>query len=97
MSKWYDAAADEVLSQLKTNQYTGLRQREAKKRLAKGGRNYIYPVPKGHFREYLLHMLTDFTSVLLLICAGLCLVFERNLSAIVIALTLLLSYGFLAR
>ncbi|MCI8331727.1 MAG: cation-transporting P-type ATPase [Clostridiales bacterium] len=96
MSKWYHAAIDEVLSMLKSNQYAGLKKKDAKKRLTRDGKNNIYPVPKGYFREYLLHMLTDFTSVLLLVAAVLCIVFEQNRSAVVIAVTILIGYSFCA-
>ncbi|MCI8589472.1 MAG: cation-transporting P-type ATPase [Clostridiales bacterium] len=96
MNKWYNAAIGEVLSMLKSNQYAGLKKKDAKKRLTRDGKNNIYPVPKGYFREYLLHMLTDFTSVLLLIAAVLCIVLEHNRSAVVMAVTILISYSFCA-
>ncbi len=96
MKKWYDASRDSVLFELQSNANTGLSRDEAKKRLRKNGINRIYPVPKGHFREYLLHILTDFTSIILMISAIVCVIFRHDVSAFVIALTVFVSYALCA-
>ena len=96
MEKWYEGSADEVLGKLQSNANTGLTRADAKKRLRKNGYNSVYPVPKGRFREYLLHILTDFTSIFLMISAVVCVIFRHDLSAVVIALTVFLSYALCA-
>ena len=95
MSNFYDVSREEVLGELKTNGYTGLSRKEAAKRL-RTGKNNIYPAPHGKFREYLIHMLTDYTSVLLMIASLVCLAFRRDTASAVIAITITVSYAFCA-
>ncbi len=92
MSKYYDASADQVIEEVKSNRFAGLTRRKAKARLKRDGKNIVFPTPQGFFREYLFHMLTDFTSVLLLLTALICLIFRHDFSAVVIAGTIVFSY-----
>ncbi len=92
MSKFYDVTVDEVLSEVKSDRYNGISKKQVKVRQRHGGKNKIYPVPKGFFREYLLHILTDYTSVLLLFAALVWVVFKHDTSAYVIAGTIVFSY-----
>ncbi len=92
MSKFYDVTVDEVLSEVNSDRYNGISKKQVKARQRKSGKNRIYPIPKGFFREYLLHIMTDYTSVMLLIAAFVCVVFNRDRSAYVIAGTIVFSY-----
>lgn len=92
MSKFYDVTVDEVLSEVNSDRYNGISKKQVKARQRKSGKNRIYPVSKGFFSEYLLHILTDYTSVLLLLAAFVCVVFNRDRSAYVISGTIVFSY-----
>ncbi|MBQ8697343.1 MAG: cation-transporting P-type ATPase [Clostridia bacterium] len=92
MSKFYDVTVDEVLSEVQSDRYNGITKKQVKERQKQGGKNIIYPVPKGFFREYLRHILTDYTSVMLLVAAAVCVIFNHDSSAFVVAGTILFSY-----
>lgn len=96
MSKYYDATVDEVVTELETDRYNGLGKAKVKAALKRDGKNIVYPIPKGFFREYLLHMLTDYTSVLLLISAFVCLLFRHDTTAVVVVAAIVLSYSLCA-
>lgn len=91
--KWYDKTVEQIETKLKTNTAKGLPQRVAFKRKSRVGANIIYPIPKGSFRSYIKHIVTDFTSILLIITAIIAAVFENNISSAVIICILLLNYG----
>ena len=90
---WYDKTVEQIEQKLKTSTAKGLHQREAFKRKRKVGANIIYPIPKGSFYSYLKHIVTDFTSILLILTAIIAAVFENNVSSAVIIGILLLNYG----
>ena len=92
MSKFYDVTVDEVLSEVQSDRYNGISKKQVKSIQRQRGKNNIYPVPKSFFREYLLHILTDYTSVMLLLTALVCVVFKHDASAYVIAGTIVFSY-----
>ncbi|MBR4292262.1 MAG: hypothetical protein IKT54_01440, partial [Clostridia bacterium] len=89
--KWYDISPALLTERLKTNLSGGLSKAEAEKRFRKYGANSIYPIPKGPFKMYLHHLLTDFTSVLLLITAILAAIFERYVGSVVMICLLALN------
>jgi magnesium-transporting ATPase (P-type) len=79
--KWYDFTPEQAEQKLNTSLYSGLSKKTAAGRLRRHGGNVIFPVPNGPFYLYLKHMLTDFTSILLVITALTALLFEQNVSA----------------
>jgi len=89
--KWYDISPALLTERLKTNLSGGLSKAEAEKRFRKYGANSIYPIPKGPFKMYLHHLLTDFTSALLLITAVLAAIFERYVGSVVMICLLFLN------
>ncbi|MDD4772039.1 MAG: cation-transporting P-type ATPase [Eubacteriales bacterium] len=82
--KWYDYTPEQTESKLKSSLYSGLTRKNAASRLRQHGSNIIYPVSHGPFYVYLKHILTDFTSILLVITALLAMLFEQNISAAVL-------------
>lgn len=82
--KWYDCTPEQAESKLGTSLYSGLSKKTAAGRLRRHGGNVIFPVPKGPFYVYLKHILTDFTSILLIITALTALLFEQNVSAAIL-------------
>lgn len=91
--KWYDKTVEQIESKLNTSTGRGLSQKTAFKRKRHFGANIIYPIPKGSFRSYLKHIVTDFTSILLIITAIIAAVFETNINSAVIIGILILNYG----
>ena len=91
--KWYGYTVEQLEQKLKTSTAKGLHQRTALLRKRKYGANVIYPIPKGSFYSYLKHIVTDFTSILLILTAIIAAVFENSISSAVIIGILLLNYG----
>lgn len=91
--KWYDQTIEQTEQKLKTNIKKGLSQKVAFKRLKKFGSNIIFPIPKGSFYSYIKHIVTDFTSILLIITAIIAAVFEQSISAAVMIGILILNYS----
>jgi Cation transport ATPase len=91
--RWYDKTVEQLEDRFKTSIRKGLNQKVAFKRKRHFGPNLIYPIPRGSFRSYLKHIVTDFTSILLIITAIIAAVFENNLSSAVIIGILILNYG----
>ncbi len=90
--RWYDSSPDQLARRFGTSLTAGLTRKEALRRIRKGGSGNIYPVPKGNFRNYLRNMLTDFTSILLLLAALLAWYFNADTSALVILGILALNF-----
>lgn len=82
--KWYDITPEQTEQKLNTSIYSGLSKKTAAGRLRRHGGNVIFPVPKGPFYLYLKHILTDFTSILLVITSLMALLFEQNVSAAIL-------------
>lgn len=91
--KWYDKTVEQIEQKLNTSTGRGLHHRVAFKRKRHFGANLIYPIPKGSFRSYLKHIVTDLTSILLIITAIIAAVFENNVSSAVIIGILMVNYG----
>ena len=91
--KWYDKTVEQIEEKLNTNVRKGLNQKIAFKRKRHFGPNLIYPIPRGSFKSYLKHIVTDFTSILLIITAVIAAVFENSVSSAVIIGILILNYG----
>ncbi|MFA6948004.1 MAG: cation transporting ATPase C-terminal domain-containing protein [Eubacteriales bacterium] len=89
--RWYDKTAEQVCERLGVNPASGLTRKGAASRLKKAGLNSIYPIPKGDFKTYLSHILTDFTSILLIVTAGISAVLEHNMQAAMMIIVLLVN------
>lgn len=75
--KWYDKSVKQTETWLKTDSSRGLDREEVIKRRKIDGSNDIYPTQKKSFLNYLRHLLTDYTSVLLLITLLISAVFDE--------------------
>ena len=91
--KWYDKTPKQAADALGVDPKTGLPQKTALSRLKRHGSNVIYPIPKGAFRTYLGHVMTDFTSILLLITSAIYAALENSAQAMVMIAVLLLNYA----
>ena len=89
--RWYDSTPQQLENKLGSDLRFGLSQKNAVKRLRRRGENQIFPLPKGPFRLYIKHVLTDFTSILLIFTALLSAVYEQSTSAVVIVVLLLMN------
>ncbi len=91
--RWYDKNINQIESKLNTSIYGGLSKREASSRLKKQGENRIYPLRKEAFKSYLKQLLTDFTSILLIITAIIAALFEHSVISAVIIAMIVLNYA----
>lgn len=90
---WYNLSVAQTEKELNTSQTDGLTKRETARRLAKYRKNRIFPLPTGTFSSYLRQVLSDFTSLLLLLTALLSLLFGQKVNAGVILALLAVHYG----
>lgn len=81
-----------MIEHLNTDMANGLTRKAASARGMRYGNNVIYPIPKKSFHTYLAHIITDFTSVLLIASAVIAVIFEQGTSAAVIGATLVINY-----
>ncbi|MCR5264459.1 MAG: hypothetical protein K6D94_11325, partial [Clostridiales bacterium] len=91
--KWYDHTPQQIAERLGTDMSAGLSRAEADSRLKKNGGNIIYPVPKGAFRAYLGHVMTDSMSILLLVTAAIQAVLENSAAAVALIVCLAINYA----
>lgn len=89
--RWYDQTVKQLETKFHINAAAGMSRKAASRALRKKGTNTIFPVPQGSFRTYLRQMLTDFTSILLVITALLSAIFEHESAAVAIIVVLLLN------
>ncbi len=90
--KWYDKSVRQTEIWLKTDSSCGLNREEVLKRRRLDGENDVYPVPKKSFFTYLKHLLTDYTSLLMLVTLLIAAVFEETENLFVMLLILLTYY-----
>lgn len=90
--KWYDHTPQQIAERLGTDMSGGLSRAEADSRLKKNGGNIIYPVPKGAFRAYLGHVMTDSMSILLLLTAVIQAALEHSAAAVALIVCLAVNY-----
>lgn len=90
--KWYDHSPQQIAERLGTDISGGLSRAEADSRLKQSGGNIIYPVPKGAFRAYLGHVMTDSMSILLLITAAIQAALEHSAAAVALIICLIINY-----
>ena len=70
-TRWYDQTPESLAEQFNTDLSMGLSKKEAASRLKSYGKNEIFPVSRQPFKNYLLHILTDFMALLYIISAAL--------------------------
>ena len=91
--RWYDKSVEQTAERLKTDINSGLTREAVKSRRRRVGKNEIFSVPRTSFKTYLRQMLTDFTSVLLLLTVIVASFFERKVSMAAIAVMLVIYYA----
>lgn len=89
--RWYDLTVKQLETKFHMSTATGMSRKAAARALRKQTTNTVFPIPSGSFRSYLRQILTDLTSILLVITALLSAVFEHDKTAIAIIVVLLLN------
>ena len=90
--KWYDKSIKQTEIWLKTDSSKGLSRGEVQNRLKLDGENDIYPSLKKPFIKYLKHLLTDYTSILMVVTLLIAAVFEETENLLVMLLILFTYY-----
>ncbi|MBE6636372.1 MAG: cation-transporting P-type ATPase [Ruminococcaceae bacterium] len=90
--RWYDKSIKQTEMRLETDANFGLSGDTIRQRRKLDGYNDIYPAPKKNFRAYLAHLLTDYTSLLLLITLLIAAVFHETENLFIMLLILVTYY-----
>ncbi len=91
--KWYDKSIKQTEIRLNTDVSRGLDRENVARRRRLYGENDIYPTPKKTFTNYIAHLLTDYTSLLLLVTILIAAVFEETENLFVMLLILATYYA----
>jgi len=91
--KWYDKSIKQTEFRLQTDASCGLDREQIVRRRRQYGENDIYPTPKKSFKTYIAHLLTDYTSLLMLITLVIAAVFEETENLFVMLLILATYYA----
>lgn len=91
--KWYNLNIEQLERKLNTDIRYGLTKKKSQTRIEQIGENIVYPIPRNSFKSYLKHVLTDFTSILLLFVAVISIFFEYKATAVAIIAMILLHYA----
>ena len=91
--RWYDKSIKQTETCLETDVERGLSGDTIRQRRKLDGENDIYPAPKKSFRTYLTHLLTDYTSLLLLITLLIAAVFQETENLFIMLLILVTYYA----
>lgn len=91
--RWYDKSSFQTASLLGTDVSTGLKRDEIRRRRRIDGENDIYPTPKKNYKTYLVHLLTDYNSLLMLAVLLIAAVFEETENLYVMFAVLLTYYA----
>lgn len=91
--KWYDKSIKQAEIRLETDIARGLEREQVLRRRRQYGENDIYPTPKKSFKTYIAHLLTDYTSLLMLVTLLIAAVFEETENLLVMLLILATYYG----
>ncbi len=86
--KWYDKSIKQTEIRLETDVSRGLNREQVMRRRRLYGENDVYPMPKKNFKTYMAHLLTDYTSLLLLVTLLIAAVFEETENLFVMLLIL---------
>ena len=90
--KWYDKSAVQTAALLGTDLKSGLNREAVRHRRRLDGENDIYPTPKKSYKKYLLHLLTDYTSLLMLVTLLIAAVFRETENLLLMAAILVTYY-----
>ncbi len=82
--KWHEMSDSELESEFATNLVNGLTRKAAAAKSKKSGANIIFRFPHGSFTECLKEIISDPSSVILVLIAVIAAMFERNTESIVI-------------
>ncbi len=82
--EWYNKSKDEVISELNTNENSGLSDEEVSKRLVTYGKNELEAQKKKSFWSKLVEQFADFLIIILLVAAGISAAVGEKEDAIVI-------------
>lgn len=91
-SNWYQRSVKQTEEELHTSAADGLSRKAARAMMNRLGKNVIFPIPGGSFSSYLKQVLSDFTSILLLVTALLAVLFDMQVGAAVILSMLAVHY-----
>ncbi len=91
--KWYDKSIKQTEIRLETDISRGLDREQVSRRRRIYGDNDIYPTPKRSFKTYVAHLLTDYTSLLMLVTLLIAGVFEETENLLIMLLILATYYG----
>jgi len=91
--KWYDKSIKQTEIRLETDITRGLEREQVARRRRLYGDNDIYPTPKKSFKTYIAHLLTDYTSLLMLVTLLIAAVFEETENLLIMLLILATYYG----
>lgn len=92
---WHTISAEETAKRLKVNPYTGLSEKEVRRRRSQFGKNRIWHVARTETGKAILNAAGDLSTVLLLITAVLALFFEEHTEAV--TLCVIVALGALLR
>lgn len=88
--KWYEMNESELERELDTSTVNGLTRKSVSKRL-KDGANTVFRLPHGSFSSYFKDILSDSSSLILIIAALIAGVFENTVTAYVISAIILVN------
>ncbi len=91
--KWYDKSIKQAEIRLETDITRGLEREQVARRRRLYGDNDIYPAPKKSFKTYIAHLLTDYTSLLMLVTLLIAAVFEETENLLIMLLILATYYA----
>ncbi len=91
--KWYDKSIKQTEIRLETDITRGLERDQVSRRRRLYGDNDIYPTPKKSFKTYIAHLLTDYTSLLMLVTLLIAAIFEETENLLIMLLILATYYG----
>ncbi len=89
--RWFDKSVKQTEFHLNTSTATGLNAEEVRKRRARDGENNIYAKNRQPIGHYLRHILTDYTSLLMLVTLLVAAVFDET-ENLVVMLAILATY-----
>ncbi len=90
---WYDKSIKQAEIRLETDVARGLDRKQVAHRRQLYGENDIYPAPQKNFKAYVAHLLTDYTSLLMLVTLLIAAVFEETENLLVMLLILATYFG----
>ncbi len=91
--KWYDKGYKQVASILGTDPDVGLTKKQVAKRRAKNGENDVFLLSSTSFRANLIHIVTDYPSILLLFTVLISVIFEKTVSLLAAVSVMLVFYA----